>query len=254
MPDEEGRPVPRPRGSSQSIASHLKSFTYFVSKSLALASLLCSLRSALALPEVTVKPLPDGCSSYPLYHEDSGIAGPWLIQAVSTENTAIEGYTDTDVYSISFNPRTDRKPSLRWGAITFPTRNDIPKRPLQCQNGALHGYVPTDLTAAGAPTSVQWTPLVISPYPYDAELMWKIPEGSPVKAFEHYIGDEKQDGVFLGGYENSTTWGFKYYPANAGSYGSDHYLIRLLGPNSADPTTGNALLANETRGFIKIAA
>lgn len=136
--------------------------------------------------------------------------------------------------------------------MTIPTRNDIAKNPLQCINNALTAWVPTDLTPAGAPTSYVWTPLVISPYPYDAELMWKIESDERPKPFEHYVDGVKQDGVFLGGYENSTTWGFKYYPESMGSAGMGYYLIRLLGPNSADPSTGAKLLPNETMGYIQI--
>lgn len=135
--------------------------------------------------------------------------------------------------------------------ITFPTRNDIAKTALKCDAGVLKGWVSTDLTAAGAPTNTQWAPLVLSPYPYDAALMWKV-DGDTPQIFEHYVGDVKQDGVFLGGYNTSTSWGLKYYPANAGSSRQDYYYSRLLGPNSADPTTGAPLSANETTAFIKI--
>lgn len=112
--------------------------------------------------------------------------------------------------------------------------------------------VPTDLTEAGAPTDYQWVPLVLSLYPYDAGLMWKI-DGTAPRIFEHYVDGEKQPGVFLGGYDNSTTWGLKYNLPYDGSP-RDFYYTRLLGPNSADPTTGEKLKANETRSFIAINA
>ncbi|KAI1496467.1 hypothetical protein F5X99DRAFT_71380 [Biscogniauxia marginata] len=221
---------------------------------LAVASLLISAPLALAIPDVTAKALPlNDCSSFPGYDADSNTAGPWTIQLVDSENKAIEGFSDISRYSISYNPGTDTKPSLRWGSITFPTRNDVAKNPLKCEAGVLKGWLPTDLTAAGAPTSYSWTPLVLSPYPYDAALMWKI-EGEAPKIFEHYVGEEKQNGVFLGGYDNTTTWGLKYQAADVGSSGLDYYYTRLLGPNSADPTTGAALKANETLAFIKISA
>ncbi|KAH7128617.1 hypothetical protein B0J11DRAFT_275125 [Dendryphion nanum] len=215
-------------------------------------SLLATLPAALALPEVVAKPLPEGCASYPGYNAETGVAGPWVLKLVNSENTAIDGFSDTSHYSISFNPRTDRKPTLRWGFINFPTRNDIAKNPLQCRDGKLLAWVPTDLTDAGAPTNYQWVPLVLSPYPYDASLMYKI-DGTAPRIFEHYIDGEKQPGTFLGGYDNTTAWGLKYYPANVGSP-RDYYYTRLLGPNSADPTTGEKLNANETRSFISIAA
>ncbi|KAI1767113.1 hypothetical protein GGR53DRAFT_143372 [Hypoxylon sp. FL1150] len=219
---------------------------------IAAASLLAALPLAHATPNVTAEVLPsEDCSSYPGYDASTNTAGPWTIQVVNSDNTAIEGFSDTSVYSISYNPSTDSKPSLRWGSITFPTRNDIAKNPLKCEAGVLKGWVPTDLTDAGAPTSYQWTPLVLSPYPYDAALMWKI-DGDAPQIFEHYIGDVKQDGVFLGGYNTTTSWGLKYYGADSGSSGQDYYYSRLLGPNSADPSTGAPLSANETTAFIKI--
>lgn len=89
------------------------------SKTLAFASALAS--AFAALPDVTIKELPASCSSYPGYNADTGIAGPWTLQVVSSENPAIEGFGDTDVYSVSYNPNTDRKPSLRWGYVSPPS-------------------------------------------------------------------------------------------------------------------------------------
>ncbi|KAI0179434.1 hypothetical protein GGR52DRAFT_306621 [Hypoxylon sp. FL1284] len=220
----------------------------------ALASILAALPLATATPDVTAKALPsEDCSSYPGYDAASNTAGPWTIQLVDSDNAAIEGFSDTSTYSISFDPSTDTKPSLRWGRITFPTRNDIAKNPLKCDAGVLKGYMPTDLTAAGAPTSYEWVPMVLSPYPYDAALMWKI-DGDAPQIYEHYVGDDKQDGVFLGGADSATSWGLKYYGADSGSSGQDYYYARLLGANSADPSTGAPLGANETTAFIKITA
>lgn len=82
--------------------------------------------------------------------------------------------------------------------------------------------------------------------------MWKILEGTPAKPFEYYIDGEKQEGVWLGGYDNTTLWGFKYYPASLGTYDKDYYYMRLLGPDSADPTSGEKLKANETREYLRI--
>lgn len=112
--------------------------------------------------------------------------------------------------------------------------------------------MPTDLTPAGAPTSVEWSPLLLSDLPYDASLLWKLSTGTAPGIFEHYVGGVKQDGVFLGGYENSTSWGLKWEPQDHFNSFEDYYYTRLLGPNSADPTTGAALNANETTAFVKI--
>ncbi|KAI0383370.1 hypothetical protein F5Y04DRAFT_33571 [Hypomontagnella monticulosa] len=220
-----------------------------------LVSLLAAVPLASATPNVTAKLLPsEDCSSYPGYDAATNTAGPWLIQVVDSDNAAIEGFSDTNAYAISFDPRVDHKPSMRWGYMTFPTRNDIAKTRLQCAGGALQAWVPTDLTDAGAPTNVQWASLAFPvDEPWDAPLMWKF-NGQPPQIFEHYIDGEKQDGVFLGAYNGSTTWGLKYNPANVGSYNSDFYYARILGPNSADPSTGAPLNANETTAFIRILA
>jgi len=84
---------------------------------------------------------------------------------------------------------------------------------------------------------------VLSPYS-DGLLLWKV-DGEEVSVFEHYIGDEKQPGTFLGGYNGTTTWAFKWYPANVGSSRQDYYTMRLMRP-------GVGLDANETMGFIKV--
>ncbi|KAF2262130.1 hypothetical protein CC78DRAFT_535020 [Lojkania enalia] len=221
----------------------------------AAASLALVSFSYAALPnDVVVKSLPDGCASYPLYDANTGVAGPWTLKTWRNEDPNIRGFGNTHVYSVKFDPRVDRKPTIRWGYITIPTRNDIAKTPLRCFNNALEARVATDLTEAGEPTNFQWTPLSISSLPWDAPLLYKYTGGLPVKVFEHYIDGVKQDGVFLGGYDNTTLWGFKYSAEQQGSYGMPYYYMRLLGPDSADPTTGAALKANETRGFIMIDA
>lgn len=85
---------------------------------------------------------------------------------------------------------------------------------------------------------------MLSPYTYDGLLLWKV-DGEAVKIYEHYVGEEKQAGVYLGGYNGTTTWGFKYYPAMQGSFGLDYFQMRLL-------PEGEALGMNETRGFVRI--
>ncbi|KAJ4289072.1 hypothetical protein N0V90_011414 [Kalmusia sp. IMI 367209] len=209
------------------------------SKALALSTLFAS---ALAVPDVTVKELPTGCSSYPGYNADTDLAGPWTVQVSNSDNPAIEGFSDTSAYSLAIG--NNGRPTLRWGYLTIPTRNDIAKNPLECTGDVLRAWVPTEVTAAGAPTNYQWTPLALSPYWNDGSLLWKV-DGDEVKIYEHYVGEEKQPGVFLGGYDNSTTWGFKYYPASATSSDYGYFSMRLL------PTDGQ-LSANETKGFVKI--
>ncbi|KAI1810064.1 hypothetical protein GGS20DRAFT_569146 [Poronia punctata] len=219
-----------------------------------LTSLIASASCAFATPSVTAVKLPsDDCSSWPGYDASTGIAGPWLVYAVNADNTTIEGFGDTSIYSVKFNPATDHKPTIRWGYLAFPTTNDKAKQPLRCQNGQLQAYVPTDLTDAGAPTAIEWSALKISVYPYDASLLWKV-EGQSPSIFEHYVDGVKQDGVFLGGYDDSTTWGLKFQAKDNFNSFEDFFYTRLLGPNSADPTTGAPLKQGETTAFIKIAA
>lgn len=68
---------------------------------------------------IVAKPLPDGCASYPGYDPETDIAGPWtLTVGTNAENPSIRGFGNRDTYSASFNPRTDPKPSLRWGHVS----------------------------------------------------------------------------------------------------------------------------------------
>ncbi|CAH0053974.1 unnamed protein product [Clonostachys solani] len=216
----------------------------------ALVALLPAVVRALA--EVTATSLGSGCEVYPGYDASTGVAGPWTIQLSGAENTAIDGFSDVSRYSIAIN---NGKPTIRWGSITIPTRNDIAKNPLKCANNTLLGLVPTDLTAAGAPTSYAWTPLVLSPYPYDAALMWGI-DGKAPQVYSHKDVTTGEDiaGVFLGGADGVTSWGVKHQDADQGSGGRDYYYLRLLGPGSENPSTGAPLGDGETQTYLKISA
>ncbi|KAF2004782.1 hypothetical protein P154DRAFT_586440 [Amniculicola lignicola CBS 123094] len=222
-------------------------------KSFVLATALFSAPLAYALPGVVAKPLPKGCSSYPGYDKNSDIAGPWTLKSTNTDNPTIENHGNTAVFSLSYNSPIDQYPTLRRGYITFSVKDNQALTPLQCSNGTLNVRGATTYNQDHFATDYVWTPLTLSPAKYDAGLMWKVPDGEPVKLFEHYFTNgTKQNGYFLGGYENSTTWGFTYLPRDQGSSGWDYFYIRLLGPNSADPVTGSALGANETKGFVRI--
>jgi hypothetical protein len=83
-----------------------------------IALALVLVTSTLAIPLVTPKELPATCSSYPKYNADTDIAGPWQLEVVHSDNPAIEGFGDSRVYSISYDPNTDRKPTLRWGYVS----------------------------------------------------------------------------------------------------------------------------------------
>ena len=128
--------------------------------------------------------------------------------------------------------------------MTIVSNNQFAKTPLQCQDSRLYVRTDTALTAAGAPTNVAWTPLALSSYPYDASLLYLI-DGDAPTLYEHYIGDVKQDGYFLGGY-NTTIWGVQWQEASGpGSYNQPYFYLRLL-------PEGQSLKANETKTFVKI--
>jgi hypothetical protein len=99
------------------------------------------------------------------------------------------------------------------------------------------------VNTAGAPGDAKFTPVALSPYRYDAELLYLI-DGDQPTLYEHYIGEEKQSGLYLGGFD-TTTWGAKYYEADSTTYFLPYYQLRLL-PEC------QGLNANETRTFLKI--
>lgn len=97
-------------------------------KTFALTSLLASLPVTFALPDVVTEDLLYGCASYPGYDAETNVAGPWNMQTVNDENSAIESFRNTNVYSVSFNPGTDRRPSLRWGYMSpTPSASFLPQ-------------------------------------------------------------------------------------------------------------------------------
>lgn len=122
----------------------------------------------------------------------------------------------------------------------------LAKQPLQCSEGRLRILAATALDAAGEPTNVDWTPLSIGPYPFDAGLMY-LSEGDAPTLYQHYINGTKQDGYYLGGY-NTSTWGVQWQEsAGTVSYNKPYYSLRLL-------PEGQALKSNETKSFLKIFA
>lgn len=132
---------------------------------------------------------------------------------------------------------------FRCEKLTINYRAAIARTALQCTSNKLHAYTQTALNAAGAPINTAWTPLALSPYPYDAELLYLI-DGDQPTLYEHYAGDQKQDGYFLGGF-NTSTWGVKWYEAEQGSEGFPYLQLRLL-------PEGQEVGTNETRTFLKI--
>ncbi|KAL9106271.1 MAG: hypothetical protein Q9227_008670 [Pyrenula ochraceoflavens] len=199
-------------------------------------SLLPFLPSTLAVPNVTATALDPGCASYPGFDASTGTAGPWTVSLVDSGNATVEGFSNTVEYSRGST-------GIRFGYITFPTRNDIAKTPLQCSSNTLQGHVPTGVSG------YSFEPLVISPYPYDATLIYGVSGNEVIPYTLSGI-----PGVFLGGEGGVVTWGLRYEPAGSGGDNLDFFYIRLLGPDSADPSTGEALYPGEFTAFIKINA
>jgi hypothetical protein len=187
---------------------------------------------------ITAVLLPGGCSAYPSYDATTGIAGPWVVQAVQTNNSAIENFGNVAEFSRGAT-------QIRWGSIVFPTNNQVAKNPLRCSNNTLQALVPVGVS------QYEWQNLRISPYPYDAELMYLVDGGPEVQPYAIYVDGVQQPGVFLGA-DATTTWGFRYYPADASCCGTPFYGMRLLGPKSADPTTGAPLQDGEFKGLVKV--
>ncbi|KAF2028353.1 hypothetical protein EK21DRAFT_101945 [Setomelanomma holmii] len=220
-----------------------KTFTLVSLIATSLATPLTHLHTRSLLPNVTIKALPAGCASYPGYNADTGIAGPWSLTVSDSENPDLLNYGPSTVYSLSYSPSTG--PVMRWGYLVLGYTKGIARTALQCQDDKLNALADTSVNAAGAPGNAKWTPLALSPYSYDASLLYLV-DGEQPTLYEHYIGEEKQPGWYLGGY-NTTTWGVKWYEASSTSYGYPYFYLRLL-------PAGEGLKANETRIFLKFQA
>lgn len=129
--------------------------------------------------------------------------------------------------------------------MTANYRTGIARNALQCIDDKLNIYTESSLNAAGAPQNYKWLPLALSSYPYDALVLYYV-DGVQPGLYEHYVNGTKQSGSFLGGF-NTTTWGVKWYAAGQGTRGFPYFNLRLL-------PDGQALLANETRTFVRIQA
>ena len=198
----------------------------------------CGILHVAAVPNVTVVPIKAGCAAFPNWDPATDTTQPFSLEASSTDNTTMEGWGARTEFSRG-------QDQIRWGAMAIVPRNDMAKTAVRCSKGSLQGYVPTGVSGA------TWENLVISPYPYDAELMYMIKKSIPVEIYAHYQGTTRLPGLFLGN-GGVTTWGFKYNDAAASCCGIPFYLPRLLGPHSEDETTGAPLGKGEFRGFFKV--
>jgi hypothetical protein len=92
-------------------------------------------------------------------------------------------------------------------------------------------------------TTVGWQQLTVSPYPYDAEVMW----GTGGPALQAYWHDVLGEGSLYLGAEGNTTFGIMVED-------SDQWSARLLGPDSALPWNGSALYPGEVISYLKVGA
>ncbi|OCL08267.1 hypothetical protein AOQ84DRAFT_354564 [Glonium stellatum] len=188
-----------------------------------------------AVPNVTVTPIGRGCSAYPNWYPspESDTTGGFRFRADQADNSSINGLYS----SVRYFPGSN---GLRSGNIVI-TPNTMGATPgFCCVNGVIEDLY---LTTAPAVTTIYFSASL-----YDAQLTY-LEDGGKVETYAHEIGGVRQDGVFIGA-GNVTTWGFKYQPASASE--PDYIEMRLLGPNSSDPTTGKPLRDGEFKGFLKV--
>jgi hypothetical protein len=214
----------------------------------ALAGLALSQLAMAAIPENLVPWAIPGCGAMPAFNNDTKTAGPWSIQAVSTDSE-IEDHTAVAIFSRGAT-------SIRWGYVC-PSRttifqisstdvhlqfsiNDaagVATNPLKCDvGGTIKGWVPTGV---GGYT---WEALAVPmSYPYDAPLMYFVP-GEAARLYLHYVNGEEQRGAFVGA-AGVTTWGFK--ETTDTEFGT-YWYARLLVPG------GEQLAEGEVTGFLKV--
>lgn len=129
--------------------------------------------------------------------------------------------------------------------MTLNRGSDVARTAHQCTHDTLQALVDTRVDDDGNTFDAQFVPIVLSPEPHDATVRWLV-EGEQPTVYEHYIGEEKQPGWFLGGYD-TTTWGVKWTAASSTSYDEPYFYLRLL-------PTGQGLQVNETKVFLKFQA
>lgn len=91
----------------------------------------------------------------------------------------------------------------------------------------------------------------LSPYPYDAEIMWGV-EGPAIEAYYHDVAG--QGPIYLGS-KNVTKWGIVRVDASESEDGIAYWNLRLLGPDSSLPSNAGSALnpSVEVETFITIA-
>jgi hypothetical protein len=133
---------------------------------------------------------------------------------------------------------------LTWTSqLNLGYRSGIARSALQCTDDKLNVFADTSVNGAGKPGNTKWTPLVVQPLKYNANLVY-LQKGDQPTLYEHYVGEEKQDGWFLG-WHNTTTWGVQWNEAKTTSYFNPYFSLRALPEDQGVRT-------NETRIFLKI--
>ncbi|KAF2133098.1 hypothetical protein P153DRAFT_381541 [Dothidotthia symphoricarpi CBS 119687] len=197
-----------------------------------LTSVLSLLSPTLAAPNVTVVPVSGNsadCTVYPGYNATSGIAGPWLLEATSTGNPALDGFKNT-IYS-------EGSGRDGYSIVTFPKTNSNTTKPtVQCNDG--------------------WGLQILSPlqsfaYIYNPSLSYSAGSSQSHPAillYHHYIDGVQQDGVFLGSQDYSINQGSTSYVFRFADNLSGWTVTLASRPESV------VLGENEYLGFVKIAA
>jgi hypothetical protein len=108
-------------------------------KSIALASVLSTalagsiplIHTRSTLPDVTIKALPAGCTSYPGYNTDSQTAGPWSMIVSDSENPDLLNFGPSNTYSLAIDSRG--RPVMRWGYVRTHTLDTDKLNVLTCK-------------------------------------------------------------------------------------------------------------------------
>ncbi|KAI1341720.1 hypothetical protein F5Y15DRAFT_413649 [Xylariaceae sp. FL0016] len=205
--------------------------------------ILTWLLQATAVPNVTVRPLPETCASYPGYDSATGIAGPFNVSAYAT-GQPIDGLQFVPKFAVAAGGGA-------WGFMTIPLDDAVhdPATPMRCGG---HASLQAQLDMGAAAGGALWQDLVAAGTPGESVLGFNLaPLPDPnyiIEPYAHAIDGIQQPGVFIGAL-NVTTWGFNY--ENSTETG-EYYFLRLLGPNSHNMATGEQLNPGEFTGFIKV--
>ncbi|CAI7592451.1 unnamed protein product [Penicillium glandicola] len=147
------------------------------------------------------------CSQFPLYNNETMIAGPWTIKVDNCYNgTAPQGVCSIEGFESGSDitrQRDDRPDTIEHGFITIVSNNDNIKTNLRC-NGALNTIEAYVLSGPGA-GALDWHAVGIDHHPSTGRLVWGKPKAEPVQAYRHYHRGVPVEGLFLGS-NDETNW------------------------------------------------